>query len=228
MFLATQERGSRHLGTGRTALRPKLRAGQIRVLIGERSRGVKSSTKNPKTILFQPLNNLQFDAVCARLLAFQQLGEGGMLRRRISDALKAAMLAREARTVSTVRLILAALKDRDIAARGRGVTDGVGDDEILQMLQSMVKQRRESIALYEQGGRLELAQGEAEEIAIIERFLPTPLSETEMAEAVAAAIAEIDAHGLKDMGRTMAVLKERYAGQMDFTKASALVKGRLG
>jgi uncharacterized protein YqeY len=151
-----------------------------------------------------------------------------MLRRRISDALKAAMLAREARTVSTVRLILAALKDRDIAARGRGVTDGVGDDEILQMLQSMVKQRRESIALYEQGGRLELAQGEAEEIAIIERFLPTPLSETEMAEAVAAAIAEIDAHGLKDMGRTMAVLKERYAGQMDFTKASALVKGRLG
>ena len=150
-----------------------------------------------------------------------------MLRRNFSDALKSAMLGKDQRTVSTVRLILAALKDRDIAARTRGVTDGIGDDEILQMLQSMVKQRRESITLYEQGGRLELAQAEAEEIAIIERFLPQQFSEAELTEAVKAVIAEIDAKGLKDMGRTMAVLKERYAGRMDFTKASAFVKTSL-
>jgi hypothetical protein len=151
-----------------------------------------------------------------------------MLRQRLSDALKTAMLGRDGRTVSTVRLILAALKDRDIAARPRGLADGVPDEEILQMLQSMVKQRRESIVLYEQGGRLELAQQEAEEIAIIERFLPTQLSETEMDEAVAGVIAEIGAQGLKDMGRTMTALKERYTGRMDFTKASAIVKKRLG
>lgn len=153
---------------------------------------------------------------------------GGMLRKRLSDALKAAMLGKEVRTVSTVRLILAALKDRDIAARPRGVTAGIGEDEILQMLQSMVKQRRESIALYEQGGRLELAQQEAEEITIIQRFLPAQLSEADLAAAVGEIIAEIGAAGLKDMGRTMAVLKERYAGRMDFTKASAVVKQQLG
>jgi hypothetical protein len=151
-----------------------------------------------------------------------------MLRQRLNDALKAAMLGRDARTVSTVRLILAALKDRDIAARPRGVSDGVPEDEILQMLQSMVKQRRESIALYEQGGRLELAQQEAEEITIIERFLPTQLSEAEVAEAVGGVIASIGAQGLKDMGRVMAALKEQYAGRMDFTKASAVVKQKLG
>ena len=150
-----------------------------------------------------------------------------MLRRQFSDALKTAMLGKDPRTVSTVRLILAALKDRDIAARSRGVTDGIGDDEILQMLQSMVKQRRESITLYEQGGRLELAQAEAEEIAIIEKFLPAQLSEEEVAAAVKTVIAEIGAAGLKDMGKTMTALKERYAGRMDFTKASATVKGLL-
>lgn len=150
------------------------------------------------------------------------------MRTRLSDALKSAMLAKDARTVSTVRLILAALKDRDIAARGRGIPDGIGDDEIIQMLGSMIKQRRESISMYEQGGRLELAQQEAEEITIIERFLPRQLSEAELAEAVKATIAEIGAGGLKDMGRTMAALKERYAGQMDFTKASAAVKQQLG
>lgn len=153
---------------------------------------------------------------------------GAMLRQRLSDALKAAMLGRDTRTVSTVRLILAALKDRDIAARPRGVADGVPDEEILQMLQSMMKQRRESIALYEQGGRLELAQQEAEEIAIIERFLPAQLSEAEMSEAVDGVIAEIGAHGLKDMGRTMAALKEQFVGRMDFTKASSIVKQKLG
>jgi hypothetical protein len=151
-----------------------------------------------------------------------------MLRQRLNDALKTAMLGKDKRTVSTVRLILAALKDRDIAARGRGVTEGISDDEILQMLQSMTKQRRESIELYEQGGRLDLAQQEADEITIIGRFLPTQLSADEIAEAVDATIAEIGAKGLKDMGRTMAALKEAFAGRMDFAAASAVVKQKLG
>lgn len=151
-----------------------------------------------------------------------------MLRQQLNDALKAAMLAKDARTVSTVRLILAALKDRDIAARSRGVMDGITDDEILQMLSSMIKQRRESISLYEQGGRLELAQQEQDEIGIIERFLPRQLSEAEVAATVAAVVAEIGAQGIKDMGRVMAALKERYAGQMDFAKASGVVKKTLG
>jgi len=151
-----------------------------------------------------------------------------MLRQQFNEALKTAMLAKDARTVSTVRLIVAALKDRDIAARPRGVTDGIPDEEVLSMLQQMVKQRRESITLYEQGGRLELAQQENEEIEIINRFLPKQMSEAEMTEAVKAVIAEIDAKTLKDMGRVMAVLKERFAGTMDFTKASLAVKGQLG
>lgn len=151
-----------------------------------------------------------------------------MLRQQLNDKLKSAMLAKEARMVSTVRLILAALKDRDIAARSRGVMDGIGEDEILQMLQSMIKQRRESISLYEQGGRLELAQQEQEEIAIIETFLPKQMDEGETLAAVKAVIAEVGAGGIKDMGRVMAALKERYAGSMDFTKASATTKKELG
>lgn len=150
-----------------------------------------------------------------------------MLRPALNEALKKAMLAKETRAVSTVRLILAALKDRDIAARSKGNMDGISEDEILGMLQSMIKQRKESIALYEQGGRLELAQQEQEEIGIIERFLPKQMSEAEAEAAIKALIAEIDAKGIKDMGRTMAALKERFAGQMDFTKASALVKQAL-
>jgi len=151
-----------------------------------------------------------------------------MLRARLNDALKASMLAKDKRTVSTVRLVLAALKDRDIAGRTRGQTDGIGDDEVLQMLQSMVKQRRESIALYEQGGRLELAQQEAEEIAIIERFLPRQLDQEELTAAVRDTIAGLEAGGLKDMGRVMTALRDKYAGRMDFAKASAVVKQQLG
>ncbi len=151
-----------------------------------------------------------------------------MLRPQLNDQLKTAMLAKNARVVSTIRLILAALKDRDIAARSRGVMDGIGDDEILSMLQSMIKQRRESISLYEQGGRLELAQQEQDEITIIETFLPKQMSEAETVEAIRAAIAEIGAGGIKDMGKVMAVLKERFVGRMDFTKASALTKKELG
>ncbi|ARJ64626.1 glutamyl-tRNA amidotransferase [Magnetospirillum sp. ME-1] len=151
-----------------------------------------------------------------------------MLRQQLNDALKAAMLGKDARTVSTVRLILAALKDRDIAARPKGVTDGIPEAEIQQMLQSMIKQRRESISMYEQGGRPELAQQEAEEIAIIEKFLPRQMDEAAITEAVKAAIAVCGAGGIKDMGKVMAELKAKHSGTMDFAKAGAVVKKELG
>ncbi len=151
-----------------------------------------------------------------------------MLRQQLNDALKAAMLGKEARTVSTVRLIMAALKDRDIAARPKGLADGIGDDEIRQMLQSMIKQRRESITMYEQGNRPELAKQEADEIVIIERFLPRQMGEAEITDAVKAAIAETGAGGIKDMGKVMAALKAAHAGTMDFAKGGAVVKKELG
>ena len=151
-----------------------------------------------------------------------------MLRTRIRDTLKAAQKSRNERRTATLRLILAALKDRDIAARGGdGGRDEIRDDEILGMLQTMIKQRRESIALYAKGGRDDLVKQETEEIAIIEEFLPKQLNEKEMAEAVKGVIEEIGAASIKDMGRTMAALKERYAGQMDFAKASGIVKQQL-
>jgi uncharacterized protein YqeY len=149
------------------------------------------------------------------------------LRTRLTDALKVAMKAKDARAVSTVRLILAALKDRDIAARGKGNHEGIDDAEILQMLQTMVKQREESISLYEKGGRLELAQQEQEEIDIIRGYLPKQLSDAEIAQVVKDIVAELGAANLKDMGRTMAALRERYAGQMDFAKASSALKAQL-
>lgn len=151
-----------------------------------------------------------------------------MLRQQLNDALKAAMLGKDARTVSTVRLILAALKDRDIAARPKGVTDGIPDAEIQQMLQSMIKQRRESITMYEQGGRPELAKQEADEIVIIEKFLPRQMDEAAITGAVKAAIAACGAGGIKDMGKVMAELKAKHAGCMDFAKAGAVVKKELG
>ena len=151
-----------------------------------------------------------------------------MLRTRLSDALKAAMKEKDRRSVSTLRLILAALKDRDIAARSKGNQDGVSDDEVLGLLQSMIKQRRESIGFYEQGGRMELAQGEAEEISVIEKFLPEQMSEEEMATVITGVVGEVGAKSLKDMGKVMTALKEQFAGQMDFGKASAIVKERLG
>ena len=151
-----------------------------------------------------------------------------MLRNAIPEALKVALKDQDQRAVSTVRLIMAALKDRDIAARGKGNTEGISDDEILQMLQTMVKQRRESIEMYEKGGRLELAEREREEIGIIEQFLPQQLDDAEIAAAVDQVIADVGAGGLKDMGKVMSTLRERFAGQMDFGKASALVKQKLG
>ncbi|MDX2224894.1 MAG: GatB/YqeY domain-containing protein [Rhodospirillaceae bacterium] len=150
-----------------------------------------------------------------------------MLRTRLSEALKSGLRNKEERTVGTVRLILAALKDRDIAARSKGNYDGIGEDEILQMFNSMIKQRRDSIALYEQGGRCELAQKEKEEIDVIQTFMPKQLSDAEIDAALAGVITAVEAKGLKDMGRVMAALKEKYAGQMDFSKASGLVKQRL-
>lgn len=150
-----------------------------------------------------------------------------MLRARIDDVLKTAMKSKETHTVATVRLIMAALKDRDIAARSKGNKDGISDDEILSMLQSMIKQRRESVEMYEKGGRAELAEQEASEIAIIETFLPEQMDDDAIAAAIAEAIADAEASSLKDMGKVMGLLKERFAGEMDFSKASGLVKSKL-
>jgi uncharacterized protein YqeY len=150
-----------------------------------------------------------------------------MLREKFKEMLKVAMKSRSERATATLRLIQAALKDRDIAARGRGKMDGIDEAEILSMLQTMIKQRKESISHFEQGGRLELAQQEQEEIGIIEGFLPKQMGDAEAAKAVADLIAELGAVSIKDMGRTMAALRERFAGQMDFTKASLLVKQAL-
>jgi uncharacterized protein len=150
-----------------------------------------------------------------------------MLRARISNALKMAMKAKEKHTVSTIRLIMAALKDRDIAARSKGNSDGVSEDEILSMLQSMIKQRHESVTIYEQGGRAELAEQEAIEIVIIQTFLPEQMDEAAVNAAVQEIISNLSAVSLKDMGKVMAALKEEFAGQMDFSKASAQVKAKL-
>ena len=147
-----------------------------------------------------------------------------MLRTQLADALRDAMKSRNGRRTSTLRLILAALKDRDIAARTADSSAGISDEEIMRMLQTMVRQRRESIALYEQGARLDLAEQEQEEIAIIESFLPRQLGDAETASAVRAVVDEIGAKSIKDMGRAINTLKGRYAGQMDFAKAAAIVK----
>jgi uncharacterized protein YqeY len=151
-----------------------------------------------------------------------------MLRTQLSDALKEAMKARNERGVSTVRMVLSTLKDRDIAARSKGNYDGIAEDEIRSMLQGMIKQRRESIVLYEQGGRAELVKQEQEEIAVIEGFLPKQLGDAEIEQAAKALIAETGAASVKDMGKVMGAMKQRYAGQMDMTKASAAVKKLLG
>lgn len=150
------------------------------------------------------------------------------MRERFTEDLKAAQRAKDTRSVATIRLILAALKDRDIAARTKdGGADGIDDAEILSMLQTMIKQRRESIKLYEQGGRLDLVDQEAQEIAIIEKFLPEQMSDEQIEEAVSEVLLEQGASSLKDMGAAMAALRDKFAGQMDFGKASAVVKAKL-
>lgn len=151
-----------------------------------------------------------------------------MLRQRLNDELKAAMKSRDQLTTSTLRMILAGVKDRDIAARPRGVTTGVDDAEIVDMMQRMVRQRQESIVLYKQGNRQELVDKEQTEIAIIERYLPQKMTDAEQDHAIGAVIAELGATSIKDMGRVMAALKERFAGRLDFAKVGLLVKQKLG
>jgi uncharacterized protein YqeY len=150
-----------------------------------------------------------------------------MLRNRLNDSLKEAMKSQDQIGVSTLRLVLAALKDRDIAARGKGHNDGIDEAELLEMLQQMLRQRRDSIAMYREGNRPDLVAREEAEIAVIERFLPQPLSEADISAAVDEVIADLDASSIKDMGRVMAALKERYPGRMDLGKASAVVKQAL-
>lgn len=150
------------------------------------------------------------------------------MREQFNARLKEALKAKDQRRVATLRLITAAIKDRDIAVRSEGKTDGVDDAEILQILQKMVKQRVDSAKTYEEAGRIELAEQEREEMAIIEEFLPKQMSAAEIEQAVNETVTAIGAENLKDMGRTMAALKEKYPGAMDFKKASGLVKAALG
>ena len=151
-----------------------------------------------------------------------------MLREAITERMKTALRAKDSRTLSTVRLIMAALQDRDIAARSDGNKAEIPDSEILRLLQSMVKQRRESIALYQQGNRPELAQQESEEIAVIESFLPQQMDDAGIEAAARTAIADTSAAGIKDMGKVMAALRERHAGVLDLGRAGAVVKRLLG
>ena len=148
------------------------------------------------------------------------------MREQFTAQLKVAMKAGEKRRVDTIRLITAALKDREIDARGQGKE--VSDADILALLQKMVKSRQESMEIYDTNGRPELAQIEREEIAIIQEFLPKQMSEDEVKAAIAAAIAETGAATIKDMGKVVGALKAKFSGQMDFSKASVAVKGMLG
>jgi uncharacterized protein len=149
------------------------------------------------------------------------------MRTRLGGALKEAMKAKDAARLSTLRLINAAIKDRDISLRGEGREDGVTDAEVLQILGKMVKQRQESARAYEEGGRLELAEKERAEGVVIEEFLPRQLSEAEVAAAVDKAIAATGAEGIRDMGKVMGELKARYTGQMDFGAVGPMVRERL-
>ncbi len=151
-----------------------------------------------------------------------------MLRQDLNESLKEAMKAKDGCATSTIRLILAAIKDRDIAARTQGAGEKISDEQILEVLQKMVRQRKESIEMYAKGGRQDLVDRESHEIEVVEGFLPKPLSEAESQEAVAAVIGELGASSIKEMGQVMGELKRRHAGRMDFSKASALVKDTLG
>lgn len=148
-----------------------------------------------------------------------------MLREQFTSELKLAMKAGDKRRVETIRMISAALKDKDIEARGSGKE--VGEDDILALLQKLVKSRQESMEIYEQNARPELAAQEREEIAVITSFLPQPMSEEEVAAAIKSAIADVGAASIKDMGKVIAELKARHAGKMDFGKVSGLVKAAL-
>ncbi|AUJ63470.1 glutamyl-tRNA amidotransferase [Aestuarium zhoushanense] len=150
------------------------------------------------------------------------------MRERINAALKEAMKAKDAGRLSTLRLISAAIKDREIAARGDGEESVIGDDEVLAILGKMVKQRQESARQYEEGGRLELAEKERGEISVIEDFLPRQLGDAEVEAAITAAMAEVGAESIRDMGKVMGALKAKYTGQMDFGAVGPMVKAKLG
>jgi len=150
------------------------------------------------------------------------------MRDKLNEALKEAMRSKDQRAISTLRLILAALKDRDIASRGKSADGRITDDEILQMLQSMVKQREDSIAMYEQGGRLELAEQEQAEIDILEKYLPAQLTESELDALIDEVIAATGAESIRDMGKVMAAIKSQAAGKADMGAVSGRVKARLG
>jgi len=149
-----------------------------------------------------------------------------VLRDDINNAVKQAMKAHDERRVSTLRMVNSALKNADIDARGQG-KGPLSDEELLGLLQKLIKQHQESVELYEKGGRPELAQKERKEIAIIAAYLPKQMSQAEAQAAIAAVIKDVGAASMKDMGKVMAALKERHAGQMDFAKASGIVKGLL-
>jgi hypothetical protein len=149
-----------------------------------------------------------------------------VLRDDINNALKEAMKAKNERAVSTLRMVNSTLKNADIEARGTG-KPALGDAEVLGLLQKMIKQRQESVELYQKGGRDDLVKQEQEEIAIITAYLPKQMSEDEMKAAIDTAVAETGATAMKDMGKVIGVLRAKYAGQMDFGKASGLVKARL-
>ena len=149
------------------------------------------------------------------------------MRENISNALKEALRAKDQVALSTMRLIVAALKDRDIVARGNDNPDGISDEEILGMLQTMIKQRTESAKMYRDGGRPELAASEEDEIEIIKNFMPVQLSADEMKLAITSSIVKTGASSIKDMGQVMGYLKSHYAGQMDFSSASQAVKAAL-
>lgn len=149
------------------------------------------------------------------------------MRDRLNAHLKDAMRAKDAARLSTLRLINAAIKDKDIASRSDGPDAGVSDDDILAILAKMIKQRQDSITAYEEAGRLELAEKEGAEIAVIEEFLPRQLTADEVDAAIKAVIAETEASSIRDMGRVMAALKAQYAGQIDFGKVGGMIKGML-
>ena len=151
-----------------------------------------------------------------------------MLRDQIKSELVAAMKAKDEAKVSTLRMIGATLKDKDIAARPSGKTDGISDDEILSMFQTMIKQRKESIELYEKGGRADLAEKEKTEIEIISAFLPAQMDDEAIKSAIEFEIQAVGASSIKDMGKVMGALRSKYAGQMDFGKASGIIKSMLG
>jgi uncharacterized protein YqeY len=150
------------------------------------------------------------------------------LRDQLNTAVKEAMKARDQKRLGTLRLIQANIKDKDIAGRTEESREGISDDEILALFGKLIKSREDSIALYEKGGRPELAEAEKAEIAILREFMPRQLDEAETKAAIAAVVAEVGAASLKDMGKVMAALKERYTGTMDFGKAGAMVKAQLG